>query len=77
MCGYETGSSHAGLAVSAARGASSGHTTNPRGQGRSSESIGEKSEELLGIQMAGAAWGALEFDAMVRKMDALDPSFRD
>lgn len=41
------------------------------------ESIGQKSEELLGIQMAGASWGALEFDAMVRQMDALDSSFRD
>jgi ribulose-5-phosphate 4-epimerase/fuculose-1-phosphate aldolase len=42
-----------------------------------SESIGERSEELLRIQMAGASWGALEFEAMVRRVDAIDPSFRD
>ena len=41
------------------------------------ESIGDKSEALLKIQMSGSPWGELEFNAMVRKMDKLDPSYKD
>lgn len=42
-----------------------------------SEDIGNKSEELIKIQMAGAAFGELEFNALVRKIDQIDRSYRD
>jgi ribulose-5-phosphate 4-epimerase/fuculose-1-phosphate aldolase len=41
------------------------------------EEIGEKSEALLTIQMAGNPTGVLEFDAMVRKIDLIDSSYKD
>ncbi len=41
------------------------------------ESIGQKSEQLLKIQMASMAPGELEFAAYVRKIDALDPSYKE
>ncbi|MGI9284924.1 MAG: class II aldolase/adducin family protein, partial [Pseudomonadales bacterium] len=41
------------------------------------EEIGEKSEELLKIQTAGADQGELEFAALVRKIEQLDPSYKD
>lgn len=42
-----------------------------------SEEIGKKSEELLKIQTAGADEGELEFAAMVRKIEQIDPSYKD
>ena len=42
-----------------------------------SQDIGAKSESLLKIQMAGNPTGQLEFDAMVRKVDAIDSSYKD
>lgn len=42
-----------------------------------SENIGNKSEELVKIQMSGAAFGELEFNALVRKIDKIDCSYRD
>jgi ribulose-5-phosphate 4-epimerase/fuculose-1-phosphate aldolase len=42
-----------------------------------SEEIGEKSEALLKIQMAGNPTGELEFNAMVRKVDQIDSSYKD
>ena len=42
-----------------------------------SEDIGEKSEALLKIQMAGNPTGELEFNAMVRKVDQIDSSYKD
>lgn len=42
-----------------------------------SEEIGEKSEELVKIQTAGAEDGELEFAAMVRKIEQIDPSYKD
>lgn len=42
-----------------------------------SEQIGEKSEELLKIQTAGADQGELEFAALVRKIEQIDPSYKD
>ncbi|MBT8142421.1 MAG: class II aldolase/adducin family protein [Gammaproteobacteria bacterium] len=41
------------------------------------EEIGKKSEELLKIQMSGMNPGELEFAAFVRKIDAIDPSYKD
>ena len=37
--------------------------------------IGEKSAELIAIQMAGAGFGELEFAALKRKVDAIDDSY--
>lgn len=42
-----------------------------------SKDIGEKSEALLKIQTAGNPAGALEFAAMVRKIEKIDPSYKD
>ena len=42
-----------------------------------SEEIGEKSEALLKVQMAGNATGALEFAAMVRKIELIDSSYKE
>lgn len=42
-----------------------------------SEEIGNKSAELLKIQTAGAEDGELEFAAMVRKIEQIDPSYKD
>ena len=39
--------------------------------------IGEKTEELLKIQMQGAPAGTLEFNAMQRLVDRQDDSYRD
>ena len=39
--------------------------------------IANKAEELGKIQMAGAPMGEREFNAMVRKIDKIDPSYRD
>ena len=41
-----------------------------------SEDIAERSAELLDIQTAGSSWGALEFQAMMRRIDKLDPTYR-
>ena len=41
------------------------------------EAIGKKSKELLKLQMAGNQPGLLEFNAFVRKIDAIDPSYKD
>ena len=41
------------------------------------KSIGEKSEELLKIQNAGSDLGVLEFNALIRKIDAIDPSYKE
>lgn len=41
------------------------------------EEIGKMSEELLSIQTAGAPAGELEFTALQRKIDKLDPTYRD
>ena len=41
------------------------------------EEIGKKSAELLSIQTAGADDGVLEFNAMVRIIDRLDPSYKE
>lgn len=42
-----------------------------------SKAIAEKSEALFKMQMAGAAFGELEFNAMVRKIERIDSSFKD
>ena len=42
-----------------------------------SEKIGEKSEELHNIQTTGREYGALEFNAMLRKIELIDPSYKD
>jgi ribulose-5-phosphate 4-epimerase/fuculose-1-phosphate aldolase len=42
-----------------------------------SDDIGQKSEALLKIQMAGAPAGELEFNAMVRQIDQIDASYSD
>ncbi|PCJ36063.1 MAG: class II aldolase [Moraxellaceae bacterium] len=42
-----------------------------------SKEIGDRSEELLKIQMSGAARGELEFNALVRKIDQIDCSYKD
>ena len=42
-----------------------------------SDTIGKKSLELLKLQMAGMRPGVLEFNAFVRKIDAIDPSYKD
>jgi len=42
-----------------------------------SNTIAEKSADLRKIQLAGREVGGLEFAAMVRKMELIDPSFRD
>lgn len=39
--------------------------------------IAQKSEALLKIQMSGVEQGELEFNAMVRKIDAIDSSYKD
>ncbi|OUS24255.1 class II aldolase [Gammaproteobacteria bacterium 45_16_T64] len=44
---------------------------------RVSEAIGDMTERLLSIQTAGAEWGELEFNAMVRKIDKIDPSYKE
>jgi len=41
------------------------------------EEIGEKSAALLKIQMAGNPSGELEFNAMVRKVNAIDSSYKN
>lgn len=41
------------------------------------ESIGEKSEALLKKQMSGMQPGELEFNAFVRKIDIIDPSYKE
>lgn len=41
------------------------------------EDIAEVSEQLLNIQTAGAEFGELEFAAMTRVVDKLDPSYKD
>jgi len=41
------------------------------------KSIGEKSVELLKLQMSGMQAGLLEFNAHVRLIDKLDPSYKD
>ena len=41
------------------------------------EDIGKKSAELLQIQMSGAAPGELEFNALLRQVDRIDPSYKD
>ncbi len=50
---------------------------NGEGAERVAEEIGEKSEELLKIQTAGADQGELEFAALVRKIEQIDPSYKD
>ncbi|ARN75058.1 class II aldolase/adducin family protein [Oceanicoccus sagamiensis] len=40
------------------------------------DEIAAKSAALLNVQTAGAAAGELEFAAMVRKIDAIDPSYK-
>ncbi len=40
------------------------------------EDIAKRSEELIKIQSAGAGYGVLEFNAMVRKIDKLDDSYK-
>lgn len=40
------------------------------------QSVADKSVQLLKIQMAGQAQGELEFNAMLRKIDRLDPSYK-
>ncbi|MFQ3323779.1 MAG: ribulose-5-phosphate 4-epimerase/fuculose-1-phosphate aldolase [Pseudomonadales bacterium] len=42
-----------------------------------SDDIGQKSEALLKIQMAGVPAGELEFNAMVRQVDQIDASYSD
>lgn len=42
-----------------------------------SEDIANKSVELLKIQMSGAQIGELEFNALLRKIDQIDGSYRD
>ncbi|MEH6569146.1 MAG: class II aldolase/adducin family protein [Halioglobus sp.] len=42
-----------------------------------SEEIGAKSEALLKIQMDGNPTGVLEFDAMVRKIEQIDSSYKN
>ncbi|PCI67320.1 MAG: class II aldolase [Gammaproteobacteria bacterium] len=39
--------------------------------------VAQKSEALLKIQMSGKEQGELEFNAMVRKIDAIDTSYKD
>jgi ribulose-5-phosphate 4-epimerase/fuculose-1-phosphate aldolase len=41
------------------------------------DSIGEKSAQLLKLQMGSMQPGVLEFNAFVRKIDAIDPSYKD
>lgn len=41
------------------------------------EEIGKVSEELLSIQTAGAPAGELEFSALQRKIDRIDPTYKD
>ena len=41
------------------------------------ESIGEMSEKLISIQTSGASWGELEFAALVRKIDGIDPTYKE
>ena len=41
------------------------------------ESIGQKSAQLLKVQMSSMAPGELEFAAFVRKIDKIDPSYKD
>lgn len=40
------------------------------------DAIGKKSAELLKLQMSGMQAGHLEFAAFVRKIDAIDPSYK-
>lgn len=42
-----------------------------------SKIIAEKSEELHNIQTTGREYGALEFNAMLRKIELIDPSYKD
>lgn len=41
------------------------------------EEIGERSEELVNIQMSGNTFGDLEFAALVRLIDKIDDSYKD
>jgi len=41
------------------------------------EEIGEKSEQLLAMQMQASGYGELEFAAMVRQIDRLDDSYKN
>lgn len=41
------------------------------------ESIGQKSAKLLEIQMSGNEMGILEFNMLKRRIDKLDPSYKD
>ncbi|MGK0500874.1 MAG: ribulose-5-phosphate 4-epimerase/fuculose-1-phosphate aldolase [Oceanicoccus sp.] len=42
-----------------------------------SDDIANKTEQLLKVQLSGKAAGELEFNAMLRKIDRIDPSYKD